>query len=935
MKENTVHYFDTTKSVMISSPAGSGKTEKLARRYVSHLLSGSPVEHILAITFTDKAATEMKQRILALLEVEHPSLFSEVREKMPFMRVSTIHSFCLKLLKRFSIELGLDPSLDVMDEFAASTLWHQSIYECLLEERDHPDLFFSSIVKRGIKGWSGLFNIINELHRKRPHPEMIIRNNHPVSGESRELLALYERCLKRYSEKKREKRLIDFNDIELLTYEALVENPQWQNILHAFDEHTDHILVDEFQDTSSLQWQIIDKLTEELRSGIGAKRDQGNTPTIFLVGDDKQSIYLFRGANVELFHRARKKLEEWLRGNFSFHTVRENFRSLPAIVDFVNTLFGRLMSSAPSEPWRIGFTPFTATRQGNGQVELILLDGEDRVRRNREREAAVLARRILSLHGVNEIWDGSTTRPCTFADMAILLRRRTHLTAYEDALRRHGIPFIVVRGIGFYDEWEVALLRDIIFFLVDPLDDYSLFCLLRSPLFGIECEVFLRLSESGREPLFEKLRTIAKGRLARAYRIISSWLDKATTTPFSIMLEDILSETGGWQYFTEPQRRANVKKFIALIEEYESQGCSRLEIREKLLQSRAREEPKAHVNPEGMDAVQIMTIHAAKGLQFPIVFIPALDEDNAPKSTALAVDEDGECITCAYEENARLRKDIRHFTVQCEKEREEEKRLFYVATTRAQDFLCMSAAPKQGKKHAGRLKYVTDHLDHLPMLVVRTESEIETLSSSVRPRETGKPSVPLSAGPRFVQPLPYRPAQQWRDVTEDLDIRTKHGDDWVLLGRVFHMLFEELSKGTTSYRRLTERATVLLKNEVPDAERVAHLVDIVRGDCEKLDAAGYLPRIILQQENAYAELPFILEKDRIVYRGRVDRIIVTNDAAHIYDYKTFPVTQRELPALIDRYRFQMEIYKTAVHRLFSLPTVAFLLFTHMPLCVEM
>src|SRR4030042_5109741 len=332
-------YLDITKSVIISSPAGSGKTEKLARRYISLLLGGSEIEKILAITFTEKAAAEMKERILKILEKENPDMFLSVREKMPLMRISTIHSFCLKLLKRFSIELGLDPSLEVIDEFNASILWSESVYESLMEEKNSPDLFFNMMINRGIKGWDNLSRILDELHGRRPQPELILKESHLVEGaEEKKILDLYSRCLKRYTDKKRERHLIDFDDLELLAYESLVKNPEWQNILYSFDEHTDHILVDEFQDTSSLQWKIIDKLTEEWRSGLGAKRDRGKIPTIFLVGDEKQSIYLFRGANVEIFQEAKEKFSEWLAEEFHFEAIKENYRSLPEIGEFVNSL---------------------------------------------------------------------------------------------------------------------------------------------------------------------------------------------------------------------------------------------------------------------------------------------------------------------------------------------------------------------------------------------------------------------------------------------------------------------------------------------------------------------------------------------------------------------------------------------------------------------
>src|SRR4030043_2326010 len=548
------NYLDITRSVVISSPAGSGKTEKLARRYISLLLAGSEIEKILAITFTEKAAAEMKDRILTILEKEHPDLFAKIREKMPLMRISTIHAFCLKLLKRFSMELGLDPSLDVTDEFTASLLWSESVYEALMEEKDKPELFYEMMKNRGIRGWDILYRILNELHSKRPHPELILREGHPVEGEEeKRILELYSRCLKRYTGKKLEKHLVDYDDLELLAYEALVKNPDWMNILYSFDEHTDHILVDEFQDTSSLQWKIIDKLTEEWRSGIGAKRESGKTPTVFLVGDEKQSIYLFRGANVSLFQEAKERLSEWLGGEYLFEEIRENYRSLPAITEFVNSLFKRLMQPTLYESWRTRYASFEATREGDGHVELILMDSGETTKESREQEASALAKRIQSLVNNHEIFEGDQKRPCIYGDMAILLRRRTHLSLLEDALRRYKIPFIVAKGIGCYDEPEVALLRELLSLLIDPADDYSLFCLLRSPLFGIDYRTLFRLidthSEDGRTkgklPLIEKIQATKNKKVKETFNLISDWLPRSPYKPLSVLLAESLSETRG------------------------------------------------------------------------------------------------------------------------------------------------------------------------------------------------------------------------------------------------------------------------------------------------------------------------------------------------------------------------------------------------------
>jgi ATP-dependent helicase/nuclease subunit A len=936
-------YLDTQKSVIISSPAGSGKTEKLARRYISLLLDGSEIEKILCITFTEKAAAEMKERIFNILEMENPGLFSTIKEKMPLMRISTIHAFCLKLLKRFSIELGLDPSLDVMDEFEASLLWSEAVYECVMEEKDKPALFFDMMKDRGIKGWDKVFSILNALYGKRPVSELLLKRGYSVEkSEEKRILDLYSKCLEQYKNKKTERHLLDFDDLEIMTYEALASHPEWQNILYSFDEHTDHILVDEFQDTNSIQWQIIDKLTEEWRSGIGSKRSKGKTPTIFLVGDDKQSIYLFRGANAGVFEEAKNRLSGWLGNEYHFEEAKENFRSLPAIINFANALFGKLMPPALHETWRTRYAPFEATRRGKGRVELALAEAGDNTKKSRIKEASVLAKRIKSLAGIYEISDGDKKRPCAFGDMAVLLKKRTHLALFESALRKEHIPFIVVKGIGFYDEPEVALLRELLSFIIDPHDDYSLFCALRSPLFGIDYETLLNLMVENNQPLINKLR--ADLEFPGIFRMLHNWIEKSKNTPFAIILEEALTETEGWKHYREKQRQANIKKFIKLIESYESAGFSGLEIREKLIKARDGDEPKANINTEGMDAVKIMTIHAAKGLQFPMVFLPSLDEADTPRSSSIVIDEEGSRISIAYEEDSAKRKNIAEFARRKEKELEEGKRLFYVAVTRARDFLCMLGAMNKEKSPAGRLAYLTENFEILTNGKINSRTDFfeilsETETDRVYSNSLHPPVVPHS--PKltaqetvFTEPLPFTTDVKWRDVTEDLDIRITHGEEWVILGRIFHRLFEELSKGILMPEGVNERTLSLLKNEFLSDEDIQKLSGIVLADFQSLKVNGYLDNIILPRGNSFSELPFILEKGSAVFRGRIDRVIIENNIAVIYDYKTFPIKDKDMPLLSEKYRFQMDIYKEAAGKILSMKTKACLLFTHRGRLVE-
>ena len=958
----TESYLDIAKSVMISSPAGSGKTEKLARRYIALLKGGSDVERILAITFTEKAAAEMKERIMSILKNEDDELFERVREKMPRMRISTIHSFCLKLLKRFCLELGMDVTLDIMDSFNADMLWGEAVYESLREDGlSEEKLFYEVVKKSGIKGWNKLNLHLQSLYAKRTGIElgsgnMIIEG--PDADHFGNILTIYSKCLSRYTLKKRERHLMDYDDLELLAYEAISRNPEWQNVLYSFDEHTDHVLVDEFQDTSTLQWMIIDKLTEEWRSGMGAKRESGLTPTVFLVGDDKQSIYSFRGASAGIFRNVRNKFSEWLGNEYHFIEVKENYRSLPAIVRFVNDLFGRLMPEGLYEDWKVSYVPFEATRPGEGRVELMICEGSGNTKENRKAESLLIAKQIEKLHGSHEIYTAQGKRKCSYGDMAVLLRNRTYLSAFEDSLRKQGIPFVVVKGVGFYNTPEVGILKDLLFFILDPLDDYSLFNILRSPLFRINYTMLLKMAkdsvpddagatgylyrvlESHKKPaLSETVNSI--GTIAAS---VSRWLERARSIPYAVLIEEILGETGAWQYFHERQRYVNIKKFIKLVEDLESQGLTGLEIRDKLIRAAAQsDESKANVSTEGMDAVRIMTTHASKGLQFPMVFLPFLDEGTQPRSNSIVIQEKKGSLTIGYEEDSDARKSMPIFKQFKEKAEDEEKRLFYVSTTRAMDYLCMSGSLI--KKATGKLAYMFDAFNlyardeysarDLPFFVTNIDAgalreimagpEKSARRESARWSDTGKDEL------FYIEPVnrDYRPLNIWRDVTEEIDeINRKHGDDWVMMGRVFHRVFEGISNGLITKGNVEHKILEILRNEVLSDNSIDRMRGVILTDLSRLEQAGYLSDIIAPRENAYAELPFILELGQSIYKGRIDRVIIEEGIAHIYDYKTYPVSEDEMKDISKRYDFQLDIYKKAVEKLFQVKAKGYLFFTH-------
>jgi ATP-dependent helicase/nuclease subunit A len=904
------NYLDTDKSIIISAPAGSGKTEKLARRYIALLQKSVDVERILAITFTDKAAAEMKQRILKILREEDEKLFVKLLDKMPLIRVSTIHSFCGTLLRRFSFEAGIDPNYKVEDAIDSRIVWEDILFEILMDagrgKRGH-DLFIQTLSEKGFRGldylrgtadylyqktpfsieaetfqdspakagdlieelrrwpgveeaFSGYIRLFEEgasedmapfeklflTDRKEPRKRAVpLLKNIPdyrgwaekmyIYWKEKKIEEFVERterikdifriCLEKYIARKKSKGILDFSDLEYLAYRMVTENPEWANILYAFDEKTDHLLVDEFQDTNNFQWAIVDKLTEEWRSGLGSKRTEGIRPTVFFVGDEKQSIYFFRGANVEIFRRAREKLEAWLGDEFCYEEVKENYRSLPAIIEFTNHVFSRLMDRAGgSFPWVTEYTPFYPYRKGvpdAGSVELIMLNDEAyTVSGKKEKEAEVLAQRILGLVGSRKVTDRTLQqqKPCRYMDMAILLRKRTHLKKYEEALSRHNIPFVAVKGIGFYQEPEVAMLRALVFFLSNRMDDYSLYVLLKGPLFHVDEGTVIRLIHDNGESLYTGLVNGEDETLQKIAGLINEWFLRLSDMPVSELIEYALIGTGAWKYFHEAQRRANIKKFIRIVEELEASGKSLLKIRDFLERTDDKsDEPKANVNTEGMDAVRIMTVHASKGLEFPIVFVPGIDEQFLLRTDdRLVYEKEGKFFFKSLPE-ASIRRQDEDFLAHLAKEAEEQKRLFYVAATRAEEALVMLSHwsdrensfldfLKKGiniEKEGEAYTYDQD----IRGFSLLNEDDVKMLfehAPRVKTRKIVRP--PVSA-----VPITFEKQAPWRSVTETVDIRRQHGKEWAMLGDIIHRIFEGVSKGTIVEGDISKKAGLMLR----------------------------------------------------------------------------------------------------------------------------
>lgn len=1040
------------KSQVVIAPAGSGKTELLSKRYIELLQQGVPPERILTITFTDKAATEMKGRILKRAEETDPELSRLLRENILKLRISTIHSFCFSLVRRFAYLLEMDPNPQALLD--SKTLWQETKYEALMkiaeekQESNEYQLLLNLISDKISESWNNLSNLLDRLFTNRSAtlrcrvgeiqtaeienlaaelrahpvgkekiagyedlfplkftPETIEKVVRQISTKDRTnlrsqnvneknwammmanyrefVLKAHYQCqflqqfslfrevfLNAYERAKRELGRVDYDDMELLALNLISKHEEWQNILYAFDERTDHILVDEFQDTSFLQWEIIDKLTEEWRSGEGAKTAQGISPTIFIVGDDKQSIYQFRGANVEVFTKAADKLERWL-GKEKFDRVvrQENYRSLKAIIDFTNNLFSRLMAPESDGPaWRTRYAPFTGQRANHapGRVEIILQphEGKPLSEERRKIDAQIVARRIrLLVDSGYQIYETGpekieTPRPCSYRDIAILIRNRNQLDALEKELRHHQIPFLVIGGTGFYQEPEIRYLIALTSFLIDPADDLALYITLRSPLFAIdEKELFLvcagnQFQRSLPTFLWERVTRYAQPAtsLAAAVQTLKCALSRVHYEPLYLIIDQLLTVTRGWERFWEPQRAANVKKFLQILQSQELEGTHLYHIK-KFLELDEKDEARADVTTSGMDVVSIMTVHAAKGLQFPIVFHPGLGEEILQRAgfrdrliIEEQVDENDTVETqIFYCPDSELRKTHPAFQTAQKKQLEEEKRVFYVACTRARDALFLTGTwdRKNSDKIEENGKTKLDWLKaHLGLTFDRESFRLnEPIDGVFCVNATALPDAPTPSQKAKEKPLPQikkGPVPDGiitliRSVTRYTpQDQIRHHPEAIALGDVFHRLFELLSSEKLSVESpelLTEVTRLLHQNLIP-RDRLEKLARLVINQIHRLRNSP-IWEVIKPQPNSFAELPLMYHDGNTLWTGRIDRLIVSEDEVRIYDYKTFPVKEKEIPMLKQEYyENQLKHYAAASAAMFPDRKIkTFLVFT--------
>jgi len=518
------------------------------------------------------------------------------------------------------------------------------------------------------------------------------------------LTALAGRAEQRYARTKRARGMLDFDDLIFHAHRLIGSRP---DVRKAVGESIDQLLVDECQDTDAVQLSL-------LRGLLGGEADalppEGR---LFVVGDAKQSIYRFRGAQVEVFEELCRELGEPRQEN-----LNTSFRTHEAGVEFVNHLFGRLMGK--------DFEPIQADRKTpppGESVEILLAGrggGQDiaDIHQATLAQADVVADRIdrMLAGGEKIVWDrqGHGWRAVRPGDIAVLFSRMTHSLAYERALQGRSLPYYVVGGVGFFRQQEVYDLTNALRVIDNPMADVPFFGVLRSSLFGLDDNALMRIARHGRRPYLPNLLGDGvqappglpehqRKALRCAGELLSALHARKDAVGIDALLEDLLAATGYEAcMMAAPQGRrivGNIRQLVDRARAASAQGTALADFIaeiEELILSETRQE-QAAVAGEEDDVVRLMTIHRAKGLEFPVVFLPDLNAGMRASHDPLtrrhgwplvlkvqAGDQDAPGVdpvayrVCTEREKQDARK--------------EDLRKFYVAVTRHQDHLVLVGA---------------------------------------------------------------------------------------------------------------------------------------------------------------------------------------------------------------------------------------------------
>jgi len=851
--------FNFDSDTLVSASAGTGKTTALVELYM-RLLDGSTKyghkvkpENILAITFTNKAAMEMRERILEQvderqMEVDRQSLFLS-------SNIYTFHGFCQNVLREYAYEAGFSPDFEIVEDISRNKILVNTItsylaeqikneceavkqflnsftfgelvsaiqniimqlggnnprklneseekkqtltnvykyfreYDCLVTELK--SIYEGHSKAKSAAYWQYISDLIEywpERYKKlcceseqdedsavafcvqwfkfeaqykprdaKPTNKLIAKakrirsdihdtlNQLKVIPEIIALVGIVESILIQFKQQKQQKDLLDFNDLEQECIRLLEKD---KTVLADIQKRFQVILVDEFQDTNQTQVKLLNLLKRDR-----AFSEKHNLPEArrLIVGDRKQSIYKFRGADVEIFRKIEEATvsedDESIDG-IRLH-FKENYRSTPAMLKVFNHLSENIMSGSTKKSYEVNYRSGDDLVSGLADnefdeefpVDLILVNGSYSAEEAAVIEANEIAKLVKSYcSGKTSILlknkDGQDVVP-EYGDICILLRKRTRQHVFEQVFREQQIPLIIGQGTGLLDRQEIKDVENILKFFYQPMDRIARYATLRSPAVLLSDISLVKISKASedqwlrdkfkKEIWLKSIRSLKKAeqeRFLHFLEVVNDLENRKDYLPVSELIEEVFEKFKlkiiHAQSFEGQRRLANLEKFLDIVREWEdtSTGFGVLEFIERMELARVLGSKESEAETiSSASSVSMMTIHQSKGLEFPIVILPELGNSKGRNNGSgnVAVNSKNKIVKKHFNTHEQAWESTIGYSQKKEldklKEVAESQRLFYVAITRAKNHLVFSGLYKEKKdKKANKKENSTNWID--------------------------------------------------------------------------------------------------------------------------------------------------------------------------------------------------------------------------------
>lgn len=966
-------------NLIVNAGAGTGKTEVLTRRYLEiireSVMNGNlPIESVAAITFTVKAANEMKERIRKMVSEEE--LDEKLLQDLENSTVTTIHGFFSKILKDYSYYVKIDPLFEIMEEGDSQELLTTITEEVLVELQEESEIkksplllqlmeelsiyYFSDLLteiqdfykefriysdsleeikKRTIENLRSYhyeFNPIdfrysleelkgtlkkntkiykflvleenakileglspveedfllelNELLKgssvkeRELIDEISLIIDHVFLSKEKEKIPLYEilfdkilqEIQERYKSEKEKVGMLDFSDLEHLVYE-ITEIPFIRNELR---EKYRYFMIDEYQDINDIQKEIFYRLT--------SKKEKLDCQNLFVVGDPKQSIYGFRGANIFVFDETR---EDILSTGGEEIVFKDNFRSDKNVIDPVNKIYNSRMAGR--------FHPLDAHRDKKDISFFSVASGKEFKRMD---EGNIMA---------SLIQENAAKGLKSYGDYSFLLSARSLQKEILPGLKEKEIPYYIMRAPGFYETDEIFDMINYLLFLYNEDDLLS--------LTGILNSLFYNRSLAEIEELIDYLKgeekTVKEEILASYEDLISrreNYLELLRKKGIYSLLTEMIKEYEIFEKlnrdFSDYQRQGNLYKLLRLGREADDRNLDLEEFLRELLNKKGEDE-QMQIEDETSPVVKIMTIHESKGLGFSEVFVPALNRkllDNRSKIKLHKV--------------YGIAMNLKNANIRYQKIGEEEKEktlvesdnLYYVAMTRAKENLYLGLSGNNG----GYKKYISETVEDMV-----SQNEIKTIDevSETEFERTKAEKDEIKDHPMIFNPLLREKSYPSLNITMVMDYlekgigylfeRTREEEEGYelempafLKGQIIHAFaekYENKKNADSLLASILEEFHVESKHRYLFQAYADNLADFLESD--------------LKYDRIHREYPFSIRMDDYTFNGVIDRIEMTEDCVRIIDFK---LSGQKKESLVKRYWLQMVFYGYVCEKLF-------------------